>query len=63
MWYAWEWKENCARFLCESPNEAVLSEDLGVDGRMGKKWILGRLAGGVWSRFSWLRIGLGGGLL
>jgi hypothetical protein len=50
-------------FLCESPNEGGLSEDLGVDGRMGKKLILGRLAGGVWSRFGWLRIGIGGGLL
>jgi hypothetical protein len=30
---------------------------------MGSEWILGRLAGGVWSRFHWLRIGAGGGLL
>jgi hypothetical protein len=35
----------------------------GVDGRMGSEWILGRLAGGVYFGFSWLRIGTGGGLL
>jgi hypothetical protein len=30
---------------------------------MGSKWILGRLVGGVWSGFTWLRIGTVGGLL
>jgi hypothetical protein len=30
---------------------------------MGSEWILGRLAGGVQSVSSWLRIGTGGGLL
>jgi hypothetical protein len=29
----------------------------------GIKWTLGRLAGGVCSEFTWLRIGTGGGLL
>jgi hypothetical protein len=38
-------------------------EDQGVDGRMGSEWILRRLAGGVLSGSSWLRIGTGGGLL
>jgi hypothetical protein len=38
-------------------------KDQGVDGRMGSKWTLGRLVGGVWSGFSWLRIGSVGGLL
>jgi hypothetical protein len=32
-------------------------EDRGVDGKMGLEWILGRLAGVVWSGFKWLRIG------
>jgi hypothetical protein len=36
-------------------------EDLGVDG-MGSKWTLGRLVKGVWSGFTWLRTGTGGGL-
>jgi hypothetical protein len=39
-------------------------KDQGVDGRMGSKLTLGRLVGGgVWSGFTWLRIGTGGGLL
>jgi hypothetical protein len=38
-------------------------EDRGVDGGIGSEWILGILAGGVWSGFNWLRIGTGGGLL
>jgi hypothetical protein len=28
---------------------------------MGSKWIFGRLAGRMWSRFTWLMIGTGGG--
>jgi hypothetical protein len=32
----------------------------GTDGRMESEWILGRLAVGVWSGFTWLRIGTGG---
>jgi hypothetical protein len=47
----------------EGPKERGRSEDQGVDGRMGSECILGRLAWGVWSGFSWLRIGTGGGLL
>jgi hypothetical protein len=38
-------------------------EDQGVDGRMGSKWTLGILDEGVWSGFTWLRIGIFGGLL
>jgi hypothetical protein len=39
-------------------------EDQGIDGRMGSKWTLGRLVGGgVWNGFTWLRIGIFGGLL
>jgi hypothetical protein len=38
-------------------------EDQGVDGKRGSKWILERLAGGVYSAYSWLRLGTGGGLL
>jgi hypothetical protein len=44
------------RFWWESLKGRNHSEDKGVDGRMGSKWILGRLAGGVWSEFSWLRM-------
>jgi hypothetical protein len=38
-------------------------EDQGIDGRLGLTWTLRRLVGGVWSGFSWLRIGIVGGLL
>jgi hypothetical protein len=31
--------------------------------RMGSNWILGRLVVGVWSGFTWLRIGIVGRLL
>jgi hypothetical protein len=33
-------------------------KDQGLDGRMGSKWTLGRLVGGVWSGFTWPRIGI-----
>jgi hypothetical protein len=55
--------EKCTGFWQESPNERAHSEDRGADGRMGSEWIFRRLAGGVWSGFSWLRIGTNGGLL
>jgi hypothetical protein len=45
------------KVLVESPKERDHSENLGVDGRMGSEWIIGRLAWGLWSVFSWLRIG------
>jgi hypothetical protein len=38
-------------------------KDRGVDERMGSEWILGTLAGEVWSGFNWLRLGAGRGLL
>jgi hypothetical protein len=63
MWHAWERREKCRRFWWESPKERDHSEDQGVGGKMGSEWILGRMAGGVWIGFNWLRIGTGGGLL
>jgi hypothetical protein len=38
-------------------------KDQGVEGRIGLGWTLGRLVGGGWSGFTWLRIGTVGGLL
>jgi hypothetical protein len=63
MWQAWERREKCTRFLCESPKERDHLEDQGVSGNMGSEWILGRLAWGVWIGFDSLRTGTGGGLL
>jgi hypothetical protein len=53
-------QKNCS--IREIRKESDQSEDRGVDGRIGSELIVGRLAGGVWSGFSWLRIGTGGGL-
>jgi hypothetical protein len=39
------------------------SEDGGIDRRTESKWNLGRLAGSLWSEFTWLRRETGGGLL
>jgi hypothetical protein len=37
---------NVYRFLVGKPKEEDHLKDQGMDGRMGSKWILGRLAGG-----------------
>jgi hypothetical protein len=63
MWHAWERGETCTGFWWESPKDKDNLKDQGVDGRMGSKWTLGRLVGGVWNGFTWLRIGTVGGLL
>jgi hypothetical protein len=55
--------KNCTRFWWERTKEKDHLKDKGVDGRMGLEWILGRLVGGMWSEFTWLRIGTIGGLL
>jgi hypothetical protein len=54
---------NVYRVLVGSPEEKDHLEDQGVDGSMGSKWTLGRLAGG-WG-VEWIhlfRIGIVGGL-
>jgi hypothetical protein len=40
VWHAWESGETCTGFWWESPKERGHSEDRGVDGRKGLKWIL-----------------------
>jgi hypothetical protein len=55
--------EPCTEFWWQSPKEKDHLKDQGVDGRMGSKWTLGRLVGGLWSGFTWLRMGIIGGLL
>jgi hypothetical protein len=51
------------RVLVGKPEGKDHLKDRGVDGRMGSKWTLGRLVGGVCSGFTRLRIGTVGGLL
>jgi hypothetical protein len=53
---------NVYRLLVGKPRKEDLLGDQGVFGRMGSKWKLGRLFA-VWSGFTWLRIGIVGGLL
>jgi hypothetical protein len=40
-------RRNTYRVLVRNPKEKVHLRDQGVDGMMGSKWTLGRLAGGV----------------
>jgi hypothetical protein len=63
MWQSWERGEMCTEFWWERPKEKDHLKDQGVDKRMGSKWTLGKLFGGVWSGFIWLRIEIAGGLL
>jgi hypothetical protein len=42
-------RRNVYRVLVGKPEGKDHLEDQGVDGRMGSKWILRRLVGGVWS--------------
>jgi alpha-glucosidase (family GH31 glycosyl hydrolase) len=60
MWHAWERGETCTGFWWESPKEKDHLEDQGVD---GIKMDLREIGWGVWSGFTWLRIGTAGGLL
>jgi hypothetical protein len=55
---------NVYRVLVGKPEGKDHLEDQDVDGRMESKWTLGRWVGwGLWSGFTWLRIGIIGGLL
>jgi hypothetical protein len=53
---------NVYRVLVGKPEGKDHLKDKGVDGRTGSKWTLGRLAGGVWSGFTWFRRGAVDGL-
>jgi hypothetical protein len=54
---------NMYRVLVGKSEEKDHLKDKDVDGRMGSKWTLGRLVGGMWSGFTWLSIGTFGGVL
>jgi hypothetical protein len=47
MWHAWEREETYTGFWRESLKEKRPLETQGIDGRMGSKWTIGRLAGRV----------------
>jgi hypothetical protein len=54
---------NMYRNLEGKPEGKDHLKDQGIDGRTESKWTLERLVGGVWSGFTWLRIGTVDGLL
>jgi hypothetical protein len=54
---------NVYRVLVGKPEGKNHLKDQCVEGRLGSKWTLGRLSGGVWSGFTWIGIGIIGGLL
>jgi hypothetical protein len=47
MWHAWKRGETCTGFWCERRKDKDHLKDQGAGGRMGSKWTLGRLVGGV----------------
>jgi hypothetical protein len=51
------------KFRSEDQKGRDKSEDLGVEGTVILKWILGKLCGKLRTRFIWLRIRTSGGLL
>jgi hypothetical protein len=63
MLHAWERGETCTGFWSVSLKEKDHLKDESVDVRMVSKWTFGRSVGEVWSGFTWLRIGIAGGLL
>jgi len=61
MWQVWETGEVYTGFMWRNLREGDKLEDPGVDGRIILRWIFRNCDMGVWSGWSWLRIGTGGG--
>jgi hypothetical protein len=63
MWHTWEREEVFTGFWLGGPKARDHCEDLGVDGRITLRWILGRYGSMRRTGFSWLRIGCSGRLV
>jgi hypothetical protein len=62
MWHAWERGETCTGFWWESQKEKPLERPR-CRWEDGIKMDLTEIGWGLWSGFTWLRIGTVGGLL
>ena len=63
LWHICELREmRLGFFLGGKPKERDHLKDLGVDGSILLKWIIG-VAWEAWTGFIWLRMGTNGGLL
>jgi len=63
MWHVWERIELCTGCWWGSLRERDQWGDQDVDGKIILRWILRKLEGVMWTEWSWLRIGTGGGHL
>jgi hypothetical protein len=63
MWHVWERREGCTGCWWGNLRERDHWGDPDVDGRIILKWMFRKLEGVVWTGWSWLRIGTGGGHL
>ena len=63
MWRVWGWIEVCTGCCWGSLRERSHLGDQDVDGRIILRWIFRKLEEVVGTRWSWIRIGTGGGHL
>jgi len=63
MWRVWGRSETYTELWWGNLREGDRLGDPGIDGRIILRWILGKWDVGVWTGWSWLRIGTGGGHL
>jgi hypothetical protein len=63
MWHAWERGETCTGFWWESPEGKIPLQRPMLRWEDGIKMDLKEIDWGVWSGFTWLRLGTVGGLL
>ena len=63
MWRVWGEGRGVYRVLVGNLRERDNWVDPGIDGRIILRWIFKKWDVGIWTGYSWLRIGTGGGHL